>query len=101
VLEDVPKVVVRDTAVDALAHGAVLAGVGVLRTDPFKKGETVAVMTEHQELVCLGEALVASSSFQPGDTGLVVAPRAVFIERGTYPKGWHTHSSGEERTGRR
>jgi H/ACA ribonucleoprotein complex subunit 4 len=101
VLEDVPKVVVRDTAVDALAHGAVLAGVGVLRTDPFKKGETVAVMTEHQELVCLGEALVTSSSFQPGDTGLVVAPRAVFIERGTYPKGWHTHSSGEERTGRR
>ena len=92
VLEDVPKVVVRDTAVDALVHGAVLAGVGVLRVDPFRKGATVAVMTEKDELVCLGEALVGSSSFQPGDTGLVIAPRTVFLERGVYPKCWHTRS---------
>lgn len=95
-LEGVARVVVRDTAVDALAHGAVLAGVGVLRTDPFKKGDMVAVMTEKGELVCLGEALVASSSFQPGAPGLVVAPRTVFLEPGTYPKGWQTHAHGGE-----
>jgi predicted rRNA pseudouridine synthase len=93
-LEGVARVTVRDTAVDALAHGAVLAGVGVLRADSFRKGDTVAVMTEKDELVCLGEALVSSSSFQPGETGLVVAPRTVFMEPGTYPKGWHTHAPG-------
>ncbi|MDG6257244.1 MAG: RNA-guided pseudouridylation complex pseudouridine synthase subunit Cbf5 [Methanomicrobiaceae archaeon] len=96
VLEGVPKVVVRDTAVDAIVHGAVLAGVGVLSADAFSKGAMVAVLTQKGELVCLGEALVASSAFRPGDTGLVIAPRTVFLERGAYPKGWQA-----ARTGRR
>jgi tRNA pseudouridine55 synthase/H/ACA ribonucleoprotein complex subunit 4 len=83
-----PKVSVRDTAVDALCRGAVLAGVGIVSRSDFKKGETVAVMSLREELICLGEALVPSSAFTPGDTGLVIAPRTVFMRPGTYPRGW-------------
>ena len=43
---DLPAVVVRDTAVDALCHGAALAGVGVLRCDEFKRDQIVAVLTD-------------------------------------------------------
>jgi H/ACA ribonucleoprotein complex subunit 4 len=94
-LPGVPRIVIRDTAVDALCHGALLSGVGVLETVPYTKGEMVAVVTGKGELVCLGEALGDSSAYVPGETGLVVAPRTVFMEQGTYPKGWTTHQPRE------
>lgn len=89
---DLPKVIIRDTAVDAVCHGAVLAGVGVVRHEGgFGKGETVAIMTGQGELVGLGKALVGSSALKPGEPGLVIAPTTVLMQPGTYPRGWKTH----------
>jgi predicted rRNA pseudouridine synthase len=85
---DLPIVVIRDTAIDAVCRGAQLAGVGVISTMPFKEGDTVAVLSQKREFVCLGRALVPSAAFRPGDTGLVVAPTTVFLQPGTYPRGW-------------
>jgi len=85
---DLPTVIVRDTAVDALCRGAVLAGVGVISCDEFKKDQTVAVLSQKKEFICLGKALVSSGSFKPGETGLVIAPTTVFLLPGTYPRGW-------------
>lgn len=85
-----PSLVIRDTAVDALCHGAALAGVGVIRQDAFTRGEAVAVLTEKGQLVCIGEAIVSSAQVAPGQTGLVAAPRTVFMRPGTYQKGWKT-----------
>lgn len=94
---DLPKVIIRDTAVDAVCHGAVLAGVGVTgREGGFGKGEVVAIMTGRGELVGLGKALVSSSALRPGEPGLVVAPTSVLMQPGTYPRGWKTHA-GEPR----
>ncbi|MCM2465533.1 RNA-guided pseudouridylation complex pseudouridine synthase subunit Cbf5 [Methanoculleus oceani] len=90
---DLPKVVVRDTAVDAVCHGAVLAGVGVTAKEGgFGKGETVAITTERGELVGLGKALVGSPALKPGEPGFVVAPVAVLMLPGTYPRGWKAHA---------
>jgi hypothetical protein len=72
-------------------RGAALAGVGVIRTDHFKKKELIAIKTETGEFVGIGEALLDSSKIIPGKTGLVVAPRIVFMLPGTYAKGWKTH----------
>lgn len=83
-----PSIVIRDSAVDALCHGAALAGVGVVRQDPFGKGDIVAVLTVKGELVCIGEAITPSSAVPPGTNGLVAAPRSVFLAPGTYPRGW-------------
>ena len=83
-----PIVVVRDSAIDALCHGASLAGVGVISCMEFGKDQTVAVLSEKKEFVCLGQALVPSGSFRPGETGLVIAPTTVFMAPGTYPRGW-------------
>ena len=85
---DLPVVIVRDTAIDAICRGAVLAGVGVINCDAFGKNQTVAVLSQKREFICLGKALVPSSSFQPGDTGLVVAPTSVFMKPDTYTRGW-------------
>jgi tRNA pseudouridine55 synthase/H/ACA ribonucleoprotein complex subunit 4 len=85
---DLPKVIVRDAAIDAICRGAVLAGVGVINCDEFKKDQMVTVLSQKKEFICLGRALVPSSSFKPGETGLVIAPATVFMPPGTYPRGW-------------
>jgi len=85
---DLATVIIRDTAIDAICRGAVLAGVGVISCDEFKPDQTVAVLSQKKEFICLGRALVPSSSFKPGDTGLVIAPTTVFLPPGTYPRGW-------------
>ena len=89
---DLAKVVIRDTAVDAVCHGAVLAGVGVVgKEGGFAKGETVAIVTGRGELVGLGKGLVNSSALKPGEPGFVVAPTSVLMQPGTYPRGWKAH----------
>jgi predicted rRNA pseudouridine synthase len=85
---DLPTVVICDTAIDAVCRGAQLAGVGVISMKEFKSGDTVAVMSQKNEFVCLGKALVPSTAFKPGDTGLIIAPTTVFLQPGTYPRGW-------------
>ena len=85
---DLPTVVIRDAAIDAICRGAQLAGVGVISMKEFKQGDTVAVLSQKNEFVCLGRALVPSATFKPGDTGLVIAPTTVFLQPGTYPRGW-------------
>ncbi len=90
VLEGIPTVTIRDTAVDALCHGASLAGVGITAKDSFKKDAEVAVMTAQGELVCIGTATVASDAIVPGTPGIVIRPKMVIMQAGTYPKGWVT-----------
>lgn len=85
---DLPTVIIGDAAIDAVCRGAQLAGVGVISMKEFRQGETVAVLSQKNEFVCLGKALVPSASFKPGGTGLVIAPTTVFLQPGTYPRGW-------------
>ena len=96
---DLPTVVVRDSAIDAICRGAVLAGVGIISCDEFKKNQTVTVLSQKKEFICLGRALVPSGSFKPGETGLVIAPTTVFLPPGTYPRGW-TKSDKEVKQGK-
>jgi predicted rRNA pseudouridine synthase len=86
---DLPRVTIRDTAVDAISHGASLAGVGLQMVEgTFGIKDPVGVFTGKGELIAVAEALVESGKFRPGSTGLVAAPRAVFMGPGTYPRGW-------------
>jgi tRNA pseudouridine55 synthase/H/ACA ribonucleoprotein complex subunit 4 len=85
---ELPIVVIRDTAIDAVCHGASLAGLGVITCMEFTKDQTIAVLSEKKEFICLGKALVSSGAFKPGDIGLVIAPTTVFMAPGTYPRGW-------------
>jgi predicted rRNA pseudouridine synthase len=85
---ELPTVIIRDTAIDAICRGAVLAGVGIISCTQFGKGETVAVLSQKNEFVCLGTALVASDTWKPGQTGLVITPTSVFMQPGIYPRGW-------------
>ncbi|HVP97560.1 RNA-guided pseudouridylation complex pseudouridine synthase subunit Cbf5 [Methanoregula sp.] len=92
---DLPAVTVRDTAIDALCHGAALAGVGVIHCDEFRKDQIVTVLSQKREFIGLGKALASSASWKPGTPGLLVAMTTVFMAPGTYPRGWKKHSRPE------
>jgi len=92
---DLPAVTVRDTAIDALCHGAALAGVGVIACDEFKKDQIVAVLSQKREFIGLGKTLAPSAAWKPGAPGLLVAMTTVFLAPGTYPRGWKKHCRQE------
>ncbi len=90
-----PKIVIRDTAVDSIAHGANLAVPGIARlTRDVKKNEKVAILTLKGELVALGMALKDAEEVAGMEKGIVVKTRRVYIKPGTYPATWKKH--GEE-----
>ena len=92
---DLPAVTVRDTAIDALCHGAALAGAGVIGCDEFKKDQIVAILSQKREFIGLGKTLAPSAAWKPGTPGLLIAMSTVFMAPGTYPRCWKKHSRPE------
>lgn len=83
------QVVVRDSAVDAICHGADLASGGILElSQDIGKGETVRVLTLKGELVAAGDSVETSTQIMKSDKGIMVNIKKVFMEPETYPKMW-------------
>jgi H/ACA ribonucleoprotein complex subunit 4 len=92
----IPKIVVRDTAVDALCHGANLTAPGVLSVDTgIQKDSIVAVFTLKGEAVALAKAKVSTQEIMDLKHGAVAALSRVLMERGTYPKVWKSGKAHE------
>jgi len=90
-LELMPKIHVRDSAVDALCHGAHLTAPGVLSLDSgIKIGDAVAVFTQKGEAITLSEATVSSERMLKMDHGFVAKTQRVLMPRGLYPKMWRS-----------
>jgi H/ACA ribonucleoprotein complex subunit 4 len=97
-LMQLPKIIVRDSAVGALCHGANLTAPGVLQVDTgIIKGSTIAIFTLKGEAVALAKALVATQEIMDLNHGAVAALARVLMPRGTYPKVWKTGSAHEQR----
>jgi H/ACA ribonucleoprotein complex subunit 4 len=88
-LSHLPRIVIRDNAVDAVCHGAPLAAPGVLSVESgIEKGDPVAVYTQNGEVVSFGMAQMKSGEILKAATGIVASTDRVLLEAGTYPKGW-------------
>ena len=80
------KIFIRDTAVDAIAHGAKLVVSGVLYLSKgIHKSDDVAIMTQKGELVALAEAKMTTDQMLKKYNGFCAKPEKVFIPRGMYP----------------
>ncbi|MEJ2279214.1 MAG: RNA-guided pseudouridylation complex pseudouridine synthase subunit Cbf5 [Candidatus Lokiarchaeota archaeon] len=85
-VEHIPKIYVRDSAVDALCHGADLAAAGVCFIDARIEEKTqVALMTLKKELIGFAIARKDAMSIFKAKSGIVANLNKVFMERGTYP----------------
>ena len=80
---------VKDSAVDAVCHGADLAVPGVVSLDDgMVKGAVVAIMTSRGEVVGLGDALMDAKEVVARSEGIAVKTTRVLMPAGTYEKGW-------------
>jgi H/ACA ribonucleoprotein complex subunit 4 len=85
----VPKIVVRDSAVDALCHGANLTAPGILKAETsIKKGSMTAILTLKGEAVALAKALLSTEEILDLKHGTVATLQRVVMPRGTYPQVW-------------
>jgi H/ACA ribonucleoprotein complex subunit 4 len=92
-LVQLPKIIVRDSAVDALCHGANLTAPGVLSVDTgIQKGSAMAIFTLKGEAIALGHALVSTQEILDTKHGAVAELQRVLMPRGTYPKVWKSRS---------
>ncbi len=84
-----PKVVVRDSAVASIVHGAMLAVPGVARLHAgIEKGDTVALLTLKGELIGLAKAEMSSDEVLSAEKGIAFRPVRVIMEPGLYPRMW-------------
>jgi H/ACA ribonucleoprotein complex subunit 4 len=91
-LEVVPKIVVRDSSVDALCHGANLAIPGVVEIDDdINKEEVAAVVSLKGEGVALVRMEIPSEQVFEKDTGICATLERVLMNKGTYPSIWKKH----------
>lgn len=90
-LDLIPKITVRDSAVDALCHGANLTAPGVLSVESdIEKGRMVAILTIKGEAIALATACLTTEEILNVNHGAVATLERVLMDRGTYPKVWKT-----------
>jgi H/ACA ribonucleoprotein complex subunit 4 len=95
-LDLIPKICVRDSAVDAICYGARLTAPGVLSLETgIATGSMVAIMTLKGEAVALGKATVGSEEILHLDHGVVADTKRVLMPRGTYPKCWKSERNND------
>jgi H/ACA ribonucleoprotein complex subunit 4 len=91
-LKTIPRIVVKDSAVDALAEGAQLFVQGVSKVDTgIAKGDMVAVFTLMGEVVSLGTAKMTTEELMAAKDGQVMDTVRVVMEPGIYPPEWKKH----------
>jgi H/ACA ribonucleoprotein complex subunit 4 len=87
--DGIPKIVIRDSAVDAICHGATLAVPGVVEVDSdIKKDDMVVVLTLKEEGVALVKSLMSTEEIVQKDKGVCAKLERVFMNKGTYPSIW-------------
>ncbi|KAI5795630.1 centromere/microtubule-binding protein cbf5 [Geopyxis carbonaria] len=83
------RVVVKDSAVNAVCYGAKLMIPGLLRYEEgIEVNEEVVLMTTKGEAIALGIAQMSTVELSTCDHGVVAKIKRCIMERDTYPRRW-------------
>jgi H/ACA ribonucleoprotein complex subunit 4 len=95
-----PKIYVRDSAVDAVCHGAILTAPGIVSLDStVKVGSMAAILTLKHEGIALSRATANAEQVLNMEHGAVAKTERVLMPRGTYPKLWKGGNKQHEQEG--
>jgi H/ACA ribonucleoprotein complex subunit 4 len=95
-LSELKSVVIRDSAVDALCHGAQLAVPGILQLSPgMSKGDEAAVYTQKGEAVALVKCTMSESDILDATKGHCFETKRIIMAPGTYPRRWRSKGKRE------
>ncbi|TIB18161.1 hypothetical protein E3P92_00753 [Wallemia ichthyophaga] len=83
------RVVVKDSAVNALCYGAKLMIPGLLRYENgIEVGEEVVLMTTKGEAIAVGIAQMSTADLSTVDHGVVAKIKRCIMERDWFPRKW-------------
>eukprot|EP00794_Sanderia_malayensis_P010893 gene10893-12050_t len=83
------RLVVKDSAVNAICYGAKLMLPGLLRYESgIEINDEIVMMTTKGEAVATGIALMTTATIATCDHGVVAKIKRVIMERDTYPRKW-------------
>lgn len=89
ILTSFPRIVVKDSAVNAICYGAQLMIPGVLRFEQnIEVGAEIIMMTTKGEAVATGIAQMTTAVITSVDHGVVAVIKRVIMERDTYNMRW-------------
>lgn len=92
VLTPFSSIYVKDSAVDAICHGAQLSVRGISKLEtPIIPGQPVLLKTLKGELIALGKAVQGHGWMLKADSGIAVHLLRVVMPTGYYPKLWKSH----------
>jgi H/ACA ribonucleoprotein complex subunit 4 len=84
-----PRIVVKDTSVNAICYGAQLMLPGVLRYESgIEVGTQVVIITTKGEAVAIAIAQMTTSTMATCDHGIVARTKRVIMDRDTYERKW-------------
>lgn len=87
-VQHLPKIAIKDSAVNAVANGADLGASGISRfQNGIQEGDLVAITTLKGELVALATAKMKSESLY-NEEGTAATLESVHMDPETYPKRW-------------
>ena len=96
-LSEIKSVVVRDSAVDAMCHGAQLAIPGILQISAnLKKDDIVGIYSQKGEIIALAKALLSEEEIKDATKGYAFETKRIIMAPNTYPRKWRTKPSAKE-----
>uniref|UniRef100_A0A3B3ZJR0 H/ACA ribonucleoprotein complex subunit DKC1 n=1 Tax=Periophthalmus magnuspinnatus TaxID=409849 RepID=A0A3B3ZJR0_9GOBI len=83
------RIVMKDSAVNAICYGAKIMLPGVLRyEDGIEINQDIVIITTKGEAICTAVALMTTAVISTCDHGVVAKIKRVIMERDTYPRKW-------------
>lgn len=83
------RIIMKDSAVNAVCYGAKIMLPGILRyDDAIEMGQEIVVCTTKGEAICLAIAQMTTATMASCDHGIVAKIKRVIMERDTYPRKW-------------
>lgn len=88
-LRHLPRIIVKDSAVDSLARGAQLHVQGISRVETgIEPRDMVAIFTHMGEVVSIGYSLMSTDDLMKATEGQAVDTLRVVMDPGIYPSEW-------------
>ncbi|KAK7793801.1 hypothetical protein R5R35_013017 [Gryllus longicercus] len=83
------RIIIKDSAVNAVCYGAKIMLPGVLRyEDGIEVNMEIVIVTTKGEAVAIAIALMTTATIASCDHGLVAKIKRVIMDRDTYPRKW-------------
>lgn len=83
------RIIMKDSAVNAVCYGAKIMLPGVLRYENgIELNEEIVIVTTKGEAVALAIALMTTATIAGCDHGIVAKIKRVIMDRDTYPRKW-------------